>query len=99
MHPMSSRRALSWLLALCLLVGQVAAFAHALGHLDPHGTAPDHACELCVAQAHFGGAVVPGKAFLPQAAGAPFVLPVARPLPCDRLLARHAAARAPPAAV
>lgn len=98
MHPMSSRRALSWLLALCLLVGQVAAFAHALGHLDPHGTAPDHVCELCVAHAQFGSAL-PGKLFLPQTAAAPFILAPSAPLPHARLSVRHAAARAPPASV
>lgn len=92
---MVSRRILPWLLALCLLLGQAAAFAHALGHLDPHGTAPDHACELCVAHAPLGGAA-PGKAFVPQAQAAPFIRPPARPLVSGRLAVRHATARAPP---
>lgn len=92
---MLPRRVLSWFLALCLLLGQAAAFAHALGHLDPHGTAPDHACELCVAQAHLGGAV-PGKPFVPQAEAVPFVVTAAAALPPGRLLTRHAPARAPP---
>lgn len=92
---MLPRRVLSWFLALCLLLGQVAAFAHALEHFDPHGTAPDHACELCMAQAQLGGGV-PGKAFVPQAEAVPFVVPAVAALPPGRLAARYAAARAPP---
>jgi hypothetical protein len=92
---MLPRRALSWLLALCLLLGQAAAFAHVLEHLDPHGTAPDHACELCVAQAQLGGGV-PGKPFVPQAETVPFVVAASAALPPGRLLTRHAPARAPP---
>lgn len=95
---MLPRRALSWLLALALLLGQAAAFAHALEHLDPHGKAPDHACELCVAQAQLGGAA-PGKAFVPAAETAPFVVPAAAALPSGRLFTRHAPARAPPVSV
>lgn len=95
---MPSRRVLSWLLALCLFVGQLAAFAHALGHLDPHGTAPDHVCELCVAHAQLGNAL-PGKLFLPPPAATPFILPPAKPLPIAALRVHHAAARAPPASV
>ncbi len=89
------RRVLPWLLALALLLGQAAAFAHALEHLDPHGKAPEHACELCVAQAQLGGAA-PGKAFIPAAETAPFVVPAAAALPADRSARRHAPARAPP---
>lgn len=92
---MLPRRVLSWLLALCLLLGQAAAFAHALEHFDPHGAVPDHACELCVAQAQLGGAA-PGKAFVPLAAAAVFVVPVAAALPPGRLFTRHPPARAPP---
>lgn len=89
------RRVLSWLLALALLLGQATAFAHALEHLDPHGVVPDHACELCVAQAQLGGAM-PGKAFVPAVEAVPFVVPAATALPPGRLVARHAPARAPP---
>ena len=92
---MLPRRALYWLLALALLFGQAAAFAHALEHLDPHGTKPDHACELCVAQAQLCGAA-PGKPFVPAAEAAPFVVPAAAALPSGRLFTRHALARAPP---
>jgi hypothetical protein len=92
---MLPRRALSWLLALALLLGQAAAFAHALEHLDPHGATPDHACELCVAQAQLGGAA-PGKPFVPQVIAAAFVVPAAAALPPARLFTRHAPARAPP---
>ncbi len=92
---MLPRRALSWLLALCLFLGQAAAFAHALEHLDPHDSTPDHACELCVAQAQLGGAA-PGKSFVPQAVAVVFVVPAAGVLPPSRLFARHAPARAPP---
>lgn len=86
---------LAWLCAVFLLLGQVAAFAHALGHLDPHGSAPDHACELCVAQAQLGGAA-PGKPYVPTAEAAPFVVPAAAALPLGRFAVRHAPARAPP---
>ena len=92
---MLPRRALSWLLALALLLGQAAAFAHALEHLDPHDPVPDHACELCVAQAQLGGAA-PGKPFIPTAEAVPFVAPAAAVLPSGRLFTRHAPARAPP---
>jgi hypothetical protein len=92
---MLPRRVLSWLLALALLLGQAAAFAHALEHLDPHDAVPDHACELCVAHAQLGGAL-PGKAFIPAAETAPFVVPAAAALPPGRLFTRHASARAPP---
>ena len=95
MQSMLLRRVLSCLLALCLLLGQAAAFAHALEHLDPHGATPDHACELCVAQAQLGGAA-PGKPFVPQAEAAVFVMPAAAALPPGRLFTRHAPARAPP---
>lgn len=92
---MLPRRILSWLLALALLLGQAAAFAHTLEHLDPHKVKPDHACELCVAQAQLGGAL-PGKAFIPAAETARFVVPAAAALPSGRLFTRHAPARAPP---
>lgn len=92
---MLSRRVLSWLLALALLLGQAAALAHALEHLDPHGTAPDHACELCVAHAQLGGAA-PGKAFVPAAEAISFIAPDAAAPPSGRLFTRHAPARAPP---
>lgn len=92
---MLPRRVLSWLLALALLIGQAAAFAHAFEHLDPHGGAPDHACELCVAQAQLGG-LAPGKPYVPAVVDAPFLIPTAVALPPGRLAVRHAPARAPP---
>lgn len=95
MRPMLSRRVLSWLLALALLLGQAAAFAHALEHLDPHKAKPHHACELCVAQAQLGGAA-PGKAFVPGVEAAPFIAPPTASLPADRPRILHAPARAPP---
>lgn len=92
---MLPRRVLSWILALALLLGQATAFAHALEHLDPHKAKPDHACELCVAQAQLGGAA-PGKSSVPQAEAAAFVMPAAAAQPPDRRFTRHAPARAPP---
>ena len=92
---MLSRRLLSWLLALALLLGQAAAFAHTLEHLDPHKAKPSHVCELCVAQAQLGGAA-PGKTCIPAILAARFAVPAAAALPSGRLSTRHAPARAPP---
>lgn len=92
---MLPRRALSWLLALALILGQAAAFAHTLEHLDPDKGKPDHACELCVAQAQLGSAV-PGKTFIPTVEAIPFVIPAAPALLPVRFVTRHAPARAPP---
>lgn len=94
---MHSRRALtSWLFALALLLGQAAAFAHALTHL--HGQqdgVPDKVCEVCVAQAQLGAAAAPAPlVVLLVPAVHPVAAPpaVARPDPA-RVVAR---ARAPP---
>lgn len=92
---MLPRRALSWLLALALLLGQAAAFAHTLEHLDPHKAKPSHVCELCVAQAQLGGAA-PGKTCVPAVETVRFAVPAAAALPPAALAPRHAPARAPP---
>lgn len=94
---MLSRRLLSWLFALALLVGQATAFAHTLSHLGAHDDAPpDPVCEVCVAQASLGSAAS-GKSFIPATEAAAFVLPSTAAIPPGRLIPRHAPARAPPA--
>jgi len=96
---MFPRRLLSWLFVLALLFGQAAAFAHALGHLDPHESAlPDKVCEVCVAQASLGSAA-PATAFsLPIESARPIELPAGM-LPPAAAPTRHAQARAPPDAI
>ncbi|HSG22178.1 MAG TPA: hypothetical protein VLA64_04385, partial [Azonexus sp.] len=56
------------LLVAVLLVAQLAAGVHAVGHaLDDEGALPTHACELCLA-AHDLGSALPSVAALPQVA-------------------------------
>jgi hypothetical protein len=97
MHTRLPRRLLPWLYALALLIGQASAFAHSLTHAhDP--ALPDPVCEVCVAQAHLGGAA-PASAFtLPVASErAPCVAPAAQPFRCA--CPQTARARAPPASI
>lgn len=81
---MMPRRLLPWLFALTLLLGQTAAFAHALSHLDPHDAAlADKVCEVCIAQATLGSAAPVALSSLPvepvfharQAVEAPIAVP------------------------
>ena len=94
---MPTRRPLAaWLFTLVLLLGQVAAFAHALTHLHAHESGlPDKVCELCVAQAQLGAAVPPAALSLPAAPHASGIaaLPIHSPTEPARVVAR---ARAPP---
>lgn len=97
---MSPRRLLHpWLLALALLFGQTAAFAHVLTHLQGHEEAlSDKVCEVCVAQAQLGSAAPPASSLpLPAAAVRVAADDPACVLPCRPRLA--AQARAPPHAV
>jgi len=90
------RRLFPWLFALILLFGQAAAFAHALTHLRPHDSAlPDKVCEVCVAQAQLGSAVLPGVVALTIPPGDNVIAPDATPLRVD-LAPCPACARAPP---
>jgi len=94
---MLSRRLLPWLFALTLLLGQAAAFAHALSHLHTHNKAlPDKVCEVCVAQAQLGSAAPPAGIVLAIPAGDRIAPSGAAPLRVD-LAPRPACARAPPA--
>ena len=96
---MFPRRLLSWLFVLALLFGQAAAFAHALGHLDPHESAlPDKVCEVCVAQASLGSAAPATVFSLPIEPGRHIELP-AGTLPPAAVPTHHAHARAPPDAI
>ena len=96
---MSSRRLISWLLALALLLGQAAAFAHALSHLDTHDSVlPDKVCEVCVAQASLGSAVPATVFSLPVETAGNTELP-ATALPLVTACFNHAQARAPPTPV
>ncbi|ODU45194.1 MAG: hypothetical protein ABS92_09500 [Thiobacillus sp. SCN 63-374] len=94
---MPARRPLvAWLFSLALLLGQVAAFAHALAHLHAHEPGlPDKVCELCVAQAQLGAAVPSAVLALPAAPHASGVAAPSLPAPTEpaRVVAR---ARAPP---
>jgi hypothetical protein len=94
---MSSRRLISWLFALTLLLGQAAAFAHELSHLRTHDTAlPDKVCEVCIAQAQLGAAMPPCPVTLTPLPDTRTFLSAAAPLRVD-LSPRPACARAPPA--
>jgi hypothetical protein len=94
---MPARRPLvAWLFTLALLLGQVAAFAHALAHLHAHEPGlPDKVCELCIAQAQLGAAVPPAVPALPVTPHASGVAAPSIPAPTE---AAHviACARAPP---
>lgn len=96
---MLPRRLLPWLFALALLLGQAAAFAHAIGHLhrDDGGSA-DPVCELCVAQSHLGHAAPPGT---PQLAlpGVTYATPGSVAILAGRAHELRAQARAPPVSV
>ena len=94
---MFPRRVLAWLFALTLLLGQAAAFAHAVSHLDEgDGALPDKVCEVCVAQAQLGSAAPATVFSLPIEAAGPAELPTAA-LPLLAACFKHAQARAPPA--
>ncbi|MDQ1315986.1 MAG: hypothetical protein QG662_2095 [Pseudomonadota bacterium] len=96
---MFPRRLTSWLFVLTLLFGQAAAFAHALGHLDPYDSAlPDKACEVCVAQASLGSAAPAAVFSQPIESVCHIELPAAT-LPPATVSTRHAQARAPPGAI
>lgn len=72
MAAVRSRRFFPWLVALLLVWGQVAAFAHALTHVNE--ATPDKPCEVCVAQASLGSAA-------PPATPLAYAAPVAEPAP------------------
>ena len=99
MRFMLPRRLLSWIVALTLLFGQAAAFAHALSHLHAHdGALPDKVCEVCVAQAHLGSAA-PEKLFSLPVVPVGHVEMLDAGLPPVSVIVQSAQARAPPAAV
>jgi hypothetical protein len=94
---MSTRRLISWLFALALLLGQAAAFAHELSHLRTHDTAlPDKVCAVCIAQAQLGAAMPPSLVTLAPPPDTCIFLSTAAPLRVD-LSPHTACARAPPA--
>jgi hypothetical protein len=96
MRIMFPRRLLSSLFVLVLLFGQAAAFAHALGHLNPHESAlPDKVCEVCVAQASLGSAAPAAVFSLPIEPIRHIELPAGM-LPPAAAPTHHAQARAPP---
>lgn len=96
---MFPRRLTSWLFVLTLLFGQAAAFAHALGHLNPHDSGlPDKVCEVCVAQASLGSAAPATVFSLPIESVCHIELPAGM-LPPATVSTHHAQARAPPAAI
>ena len=99
MPRMLPRRLLSWLFALTLLLGQAAAFAHSLSHLNHHDSAlPDKVCEVCVAQAHLGSAAPPSPVTLSIPPCDGLIVFIAQPVRVDFAL-RPACARAPPTPV
>lgn len=99
MPRMLPRRLLSWLFALTLLLGQAAAFAHSLSHLNHHDSAlPDKVCDICVAQAQLGSAAPPSPITLSIPPSDGLIVFVAAPLRVDLAL-RLACARAPPTPV
>ncbi len=99
MPRMSPRRLLYWLFALTLLLGQAAAFAHSLSHLNHHDSAlPDKVCDICVAQAQLGSAAPPSPITLSIPPNDGLIVSVAAPLRVDLAL-RPACARAPPTLV
>ena len=91
------RRFANVLLALALLFGQTAAFAHVLSHFDAHDPehAPAPACELCVGQ-HALGAGLPSAtlAVLPTVAAYALFAPPQTTNP--QTAALRPCARAPP---
>jgi hypothetical protein len=96
---MSSRRLLSWMLALALLFGQAAAFAHAFEHLKGGDADKGHpVCEVCVSQAGLGG-VLPATGFALSADPAPTCPPPPVATPRAGVRQPFARARAPPLSV
>jgi hypothetical protein len=94
---MLSRHLFPWLFALTLLFGQATAFAHALSHVDAHDAAlHDPVCEVCIAQAHLGGAA-PQKGFSLPYVPAAHVSVSAAAQPRVSVTVQSAQARAPPA--
>jgi hypothetical protein len=100
MRFMLPRRLLPWLFALTLLVGQTAAFAHAIGHLHKHDAGlPEPVCQVCVAQANLGSAAPATVSTLP-AVSSRYAAAPADPLPLVTAgCPNHAQARAPPVPV
>lgn len=93
------RLLLPWLVALTLLFGQAAAFAHSLSHLGTHDPAlPDQTCEACIAQASLGSAPPQPPLVLPILPADPVAARVAV-LPPVSVVVQSAQARAPPAPV
>ena len=87
------------MLALALLFGQAAGFAHALSHLDPRdGALSDKVCEVCIAQANLGSAAPGHLSCLSIVPGNPIGMPDLAP-PLVSALVQAALARAPPAAI
>ena len=97
---MLPRRLLPWFFALALLLGQAAAFAHALSHLRVHDSGlPEPVCAVCVAQANLGSAVPATVLTLPVVSRTCADLS-AEALPLvTACCPNHAQARAPPAPV
>lgn len=96
---MTTRRLLSWILALALLFGQAAAFAHALEHMKGGDADKNHpVCEVCVSQASLGGAL-PATGFALPAEPAPACPPTATAAPYLKVCHAFARARAPPFSV
>ncbi len=96
---MPYRHLIRYLFALTLLFGQAAAFAHALGHLQPNDAGvPEPACEVCVAHANLGSAVPACANLLPGVATVHAPLPV-KATAAPSFSPRFAQARAPPASV
>lgn len=93
---MLPRRLLPWLIALTLLFGQAAAYAHTLSHLkDSNSGLPAHPCEQCMAQADLGAAAASNPPMLQlPAATYDWFIAAGHPAPASRLAA--ARARAPP---
>jgi len=97
MHAMFPRRLLPWLVALALLFGQAAAFAHAIGPPHTHDAGmPEPACEVCVAHAGLGSAV-PASASLLPLVPARYATPPVKAAPAFPFRIARAHARAPPA--
>ena len=97
---MFPRRLLAWLFALALMLGQAAAFAHAIGHLHKHDAGmPEPVCEVCVAQANLGSAALATVLTLPVVS-CTYADLSAEALPLvTACCPNHAQARAPPAPV
>ena len=96
---MPTRRLLSWFLALALMFGQAAAFAHTLKHLDDHDTSQSEPlCEVCVAQGNLGSAAPVAAFHLPLAAACSIDLPVWTQSPAG-ICPTFSRARAPPASI